>query len=279
MVALGLARRGVKRVRTRRPKISATVRLNRERGRILGRMGLRSSFVRIVVAERDTVGPADPSPRHGGIHTRVELDLHTDRVARRRRLLSALQFFPRGGSSHVARALAAELPAYGWDVTVVSGSRTDVGMFGDAARFYAGLDVYPVSFDVALASANPLDPPPGSAPMHPSYEDRPDAPDRVFAALDDDAYERQVTAWVRALTAAGAARADALHLHHLTPIHEAAVRVAPDVPIIGHLHGTELLMLEAIEAGPPRAWTHAAAWAARLRDWAHRCERDRKSVV
>ena len=29
----------------------------------------------------------------------------------------------------------------------------------------------------------------GDAPMHPSYEDRPDAPDRVFAALDDDAYE------------------------------------------------------------------------------------------
>ncbi len=199
--------------------------------------------------------------------------LHTGRVPRRRRLLSAIQFFPRGGSSHVARALALELPPYGWDVTVVSGSRTDLEAFGDAARFYAGLDVHPVSFDEALASPDPLDPPPGAAPMHPSYEDRPDAPDRVFAALDDDAYERQVTAWARALAAAGAADADALHLHHLTPIHEAAARVAPDVPVIGHLHGTELLMLEEIAGGPPQGWTHAHAWAQRMRAWARRCER------
>ncbi len=194
-------------------------------------------------------------------------------MPRRRRVLSALQFFPRGGSSHVARALALELPSFGWDVTVVSGSRTDLGAFGDAARFYADLDIHPVSFDEALASPYPFDPPPGAAPLQPSYEDRPGAPDRVFAALDDDAYERQVTAWARVLADAGAADADALHLHHLTPIHEAASRVAPDVPVIGHLHGTELLMLEEIAGGPPPGWTHAAAWARRMRDWAHRCER------
>ncbi len=191
----------------------------------------------------------------------------------RRRLLSALQFFPRGGSSHVARALARELPSHGWDVTVVSGSRRDLEGVGDAARFYAGLDVYPVSFDEALASPDPLDPPPGFAPIQPSYEDRPGAPDRVFAMLDDDAYERQVKAWARALTMVGAAGFDALHLHHLTPIHEAAARVAPAVPVIGHLHGTELLMLEAIAAGPPSSWTHAEAWVERMRRWAQRCDR------
>lgn len=191
----------------------------------------------------------------------------------RRRVLCALQFFPRGGSSHVARALAIELPSHGWEVTVISGSRTDLEDFGDAAQFYAGLEIHPVSFDEALASPDPLHPPPGVAPMHPSYEDRPDAPDRVFAMLDDDAYERQVAAWARALTAVGAAGFDALHLHHLTPIHEAALRVAPGVPIIGHLHGTELLMLEAIRNGPPPSWTHAAAWAGRMRRWARGCER------
>ena len=173
----------------------------------------------------------------------------------------------------MARALAQELPSHGWDVTVVSGSRTDLGEFGDATRFYAGLDVHPVSFDQALASPDPLHPPPGFAPMHPSYEDRPDAPDRVFAALDDDTYERQVTAWARTLAAAGAAAADALVLHHLTPMNEAAGRVAPGVPIIGHLHGTELLMLEEIAAGPPPGWAHAEVWAERMRDWAHRCQR------
>jgi glycosyltransferase involved in cell wall biosynthesis len=191
----------------------------------------------------------------------------------RRRLISAIQFFPRGGSSHVARALATELPAHDWDVTVVSGSRSDLGRLGDARDFYAGLDIRPVSFDDALASPDPFDPPGDAAPMQPSYEDRPGAPDRVYAALDDAAFERQVRAWARALSAAGAADADVLHLHHLTPIHEAAARIAPGVPIVGHLHGTELMMLEEIEAGPPVGWTHASAWADRMRAWAHRCDR------
>jgi glycosyltransferase involved in cell wall biosynthesis len=193
-------------------------------------------------------------------------------VPRRRRVLCALQFFPRGGSSHVARALAIELPSHGWDATVVSGSRTGLEGFGDAAQFYAGLEIHPVSFDEALASPDPLHPPPGVVPMQPSYEDRPGAPDRVFAMLDDDACERQVAAWAGALAAVGAADFDALYLHHLTPIHEAASRVAPGVPIIGHLHGTELLMLEAIRHGPPAGWTHATAWAERMRRWARESE-------
>jgi glycosyltransferase involved in cell wall biosynthesis len=174
------------------------------------------------------------------------------------RVLSALMFFPRGGSAHVARALARELPAHGCDVTVVSGSLPGLG---DAEQFYAGCDVHAVRFDR------------GDAPMHPSYEDRADAPDRVFAALDDDAYEAHVAAWSRALEGAGAADADVLHLHHLTPIHEAAARVAPDVPVVGHLHGTELLMLERIAEGPPAGWEHAEAWGRRMRRWALGCER------
>jgi glycosyltransferase involved in cell wall biosynthesis len=169
-------------------------------------------------------------------------------------------FFPRGGSAHVARALARELPAHGCEVTIVSGSRPSRSV-GNAERFYEGLDVHPVDFSC------------GDAPMHPSYEDRPDAPDRVFAALDDEAYETHVAAWARALEEAGAAEADVLHLHHLTPIHEAAARVAPAVPVVGHLHGTELLMLERIADGPPPSWRHAAAWERRMRRWAHRCER------
>ena len=75
------------------------------------------------------------------------------------------------------------------------------------------------------------------------------------------------TAWARALAAAGAADADVLHLHHLTPLNEAAARVAPGVPVVGHLHGTELLMLEAIEEGGAE-WPHGAAWEARMRAWA-----------
>jgi glycosyltransferase involved in cell wall biosynthesis len=171
-------------------------------------------------------------------------------------VLSGLMFFPRGGSAHVARALASELPAHGWDVTLVSGSRSG---HGDARAFYAGLDVHAVDFDA------------GDAPMHPSYEDRPDAPDPIFAALDDVAFERHTAAWATALDDARAGEHDVLHLHHLTPLHEAARRVAPGVPIVTHLHGTELLMLEAIADGAP--WPYAEAWARRMRRWAQASER------
>ena len=71
----------------------------------------------------------------------------------------------------------------------------------------------------------------------------------------------------------GAADADVLHLHHLTPINEAAERSFPEVPRVGHLHGTELLMLREIDEGPPEGWDHAEAWAERMRRWARSCER------
>jgi glycosyltransferase involved in cell wall biosynthesis len=173
------------------------------------------------------------------------------------RTLSGLMFFPRGGSAHVARALATELPAHSWDVTLVTGSLS--GGHGDATTFYKDLDVRPVDFGA------------GDAPMHPSYEDRKGASDGVFAAIDDAGFERHVAAWSRALEAADAAECDVLHLHHLTPLHEAAARVAPDVPVVTHLHGTELLMLEEIANGAP--WPHGEAWARRMRRWAQRSER------
>jgi glycosyltransferase involved in cell wall biosynthesis len=189
------------------------------------------------------------------------------------RLLSAILFFPRGGSAHTARALARGLRALGWAVTLVAGSRSDLGPHGDARAFYG--DVQAVSFDQALDSGQPLtfEGPPPTAPLHPSYEDRPGAPDRVFAVLDDLGFERQVRAWSRELERAGAREADILHLHHLTPLNEAAARIAPGIPVVGQLHGSELLMLERIAAGAPGSWRYAERWAARMRSWAQRCER------
>lgn len=190
------------------------------------------------------------------------------------RVLSAILFSPRGGSAHVARALARGLRKLDFSVTLLSGSRSGGGA-GDAERFYGAGCVRAVDFGPALTCGDPLrfEGPPGTAPLHPSYEDRPGAPDRVFAVLDDDDYERQVRAWARELERAGAADADILHLHHLTPINEAAKRVAPGVPVVGHLHGTELLMLEQIAAGPPPGWSHTERWAERMRTWARRCAR------
>ena len=173
----------------------------------------------------------------------------------------------------MARAHARGLRALGWSVTLVAGSRGDLGSSGDARAFYG--DVHSVDFDAALASEEPIlyEGGPGSAPMHPSFEDRPGVPDAVFATLDDLDYERQVRAWSRELARAGAREADVLHLHHLTPLNEAAARIAPEVPVVGQLHGTELSMLERINAGPPPGWRHAESWAARMRKWAQDCAR------
>ena len=186
------------------------------------------------------------------------------------RALMALQFFPRGGSAQVARYLARWLPEAGWEAAIASGSLGARGEESHAETFYDGLEVYPLDYGPAAAAPDPLAADP---PFQPSYEDRPGAPDRVFATVPDEAYERLVAAWGRPLAAAGAARADVLHLHHLTPINEAAERWFGHVPRIGHLHGTELLMLQKIREGPPEGWEHAAAWAERMRRWAAGCER------
>jgi glycosyltransferase involved in cell wall biosynthesis len=189
------------------------------------------------------------------------------------RVVSGTLFFPRGGSAFVTRALARALAERGCAVTLVAGSRRDLEGLGDARRFYAGIDLHAVDFMAALRAPDPVafDAPAGSGPLHPSFEDRPGAADRVFASLDETAYEAQLAAWSRELGAAGAAAADVLHLHHLTPLNAAAALAAPGVPVVGHMHGTELMMLEAIERGA--GWTHGPAWAERLRTWAARCER------
>ncbi|HEU0025111.1 MAG TPA: glycosyltransferase family 4 protein [Thermoleophilaceae bacterium] len=186
------------------------------------------------------------------------------------RVVMGLMFFPRGGSSQVARYLARSLPQAGWSATLACGSLGPPGSPSNAATFFAGLDVRALDFDAAAAAPDPLAADP---PFHPSFEDRPGAPDRVFAKLDVAAFEHQVSAWGRQLDAADAGAADLLHLHHLTPINEAAERDHPNVPRIGHLHGTELLMLRDIDAGPPPEWSHAEEWAARMRRWAQGCER------
>jgi len=187
----------------------------------------------------------------------------------------ALYFYPRGGSAHVTRALARQLDSQGFDVNLLSGSRSDLGDLADAESFFAGLDPYLIDYTPALLSADPqrYEGPAGTAPMHGSYEDRPGSEDPVFAVIDDATYERHVEAWSQALDDAGAGEADLLYLHHLSPVNEAAARSFPEIPICGHIHGSELLMLERIASGPPVSWAHADAWLERICRWAASCER------
>ena len=57
-----------------------------------------------------------------------------------------------------------------------------------------------------------------------------------------------------------------VHLHHLTPMHEAVRVLWPEVPVITHLHGTELKMLASVDRTIPdqpgrfsRTWVGADA--------------------
>ena len=212
-------------------------------------------------------------------------DLPRDRQTRGRGLASA-----SGGSSGTRvraprRFGAVLLPArrLGAGRARARSGAAGRGLAGDARRRFAwpagradprGRASSPVSigprvdYSPALGLAEPLAAP---VPFQPSYEDRPGAPDRIFATVDDAAYERLVAVWIDALARAGAASADLLHLHHLTPANEAARRAFPALPVLGQLHGTELAMLRILEAGAPAGLAlRARLGSERMRGWARR---------
>ena len=159
-----------------------------------------------------------------------------------------LMFYPRGGSAQVARYLSHALVDAGWDVVLVSGSLGSPGEETHAATFFEGLHVEAVDFTPALErfrfGADQLA---GPVPFHGSFEDREGAPDPVFAALDPEQAEAQVSAWEAMFERAGFRHVDVLHLHHLTPLHDAAARRCPERPLVTHLHGTELKMLDRVD--------------------------------
>jgi glycosyltransferase involved in cell wall biosynthesis len=70
-----------------------------------------------------------------------------------------------------------------------------------------------------------------------------------------------------------------VHLHHLTPMHEAVRALWPAVPIVAHLHGTELKMLASVQDGtlPQHPGRFSREWVARMRRWAR--ESDRVVVI
>ncbi len=168
-----------------------------------------------------------------------------------------LLFFPRGGSAQVTKYLAVALRDAGWTMSLAVGSLGRPGEGTHAPTFFDGLDVQHLDYTPAVATFEAG----GSAvaaavPMHPSYEDRVGAPDVVLAAVDPGLEPHLGAVWEAPLAAAGADSADVFHLHHLTPQHDAVRSRWPETPLVAHLHGTEIKLLEAIEA--------RAALAARL---------------
>jgi glycosyltransferase involved in cell wall biosynthesis len=164
------------------------------------------------------------------------------------RVVMGLLFYPRGGSAYVVRYLSPALERAGWTVGLATGS---LGVAGDethAATFFSGLDVHVVdATDAVRAFEAGGDAIAAPQPMHPSYEDRVGVADAVFASVAPELAAHLAAAWREPLRAAGADDADVLHLHHLTPQLDAAERGWPDVPKVVHLHGTELLMVQAAQ--------------------------------
>ena len=165
-----------------------------------------------------------------------------------RRVAMGLLFYPRGGSAQVIRYLAAALVAEAWETSLVCGSLGEPGDRRHAGTFFSCLEVEAMDYRPAVAAWDRgRDPVAEPVPMHPSYEDRPGVPDRVFAAVAPELEAHLTAAWERPLCALAGGSPDVLHLHHLTPLHEAASRVLRGVPLVTHLHGTELKMLDRIE--------------------------------
>ena len=164
-----------------------------------------------------------------------------------RRVAMGLLFYPRGGSAQVIRYLTASLERVGWSASLACGSLGEPGTLGHAQTFFGGLDVRSLDYGPAVAAwGNGRDPIAEPVPMHPSYEDRPGVPDRVFASVDPQLAEHMGRAWEDPLSRLADAAPEVVHLNHLTPLHEAAGRVLGSLPLVTHLHGTELKMADRI---------------------------------
>ena len=161
----------------------------------------------------------------------------------RKRLVMALYFYPRGGAAQVVRYLAPRLRK-SFSTRLYTGSLGEAGAETHAATFFAAMN--PVALDYTPADLefrSGGDPLLADPPMHGSFEDRPGVPDKFLASLSPEQTERQVSAW-RRLFSLEETEPDIVHLHHLTPMHDAAFGLWSNAAVVTHIHGTELKMVQ-----------------------------------
>lgn len=159
-----------------------------------------------------------------------------------------LLFFPRGGAAYVVRYLSPALVRADWSVSLAVGSLGVPGEQTHAPTFFAGLEnVNVLDYNDAVRSfAAGGDAQAAPTPMHPSYEDRVGVADAVLASVVPSLAGHLSAVWEAPLRAAGADHAELFHLHHLTSQFDAVKRHWPGVPVVVHLHGTELKLIEGI---------------------------------
>ena len=158
---------------------------------------------------------------------------------------SVVQFFPRGGSAQVIRYLAHQLESRGHTSRILCGSLGGPSQLSNAQTFYDGLEVEAMDYTASAQSYKEGGPSmEGPAPFHPSYEDRgPQAPDRIFTAVEPETIEHITRAWKRHLTL-NAAQTDLVHLHHLSHLQEAVGSAYGTTPSVTTFHGTDLKLLD-----------------------------------
>ncbi|WP_128381300.1 glycosyltransferase family 4 protein [Streptomyces cavernae] len=155
-------------------------------------------------------------------------------------------FYPRGGSSLVVKYLTEHLRAAGRPARVFAGSLGAPGLYSHAWTFYDPAHLVVSDYSPAVAAhTTGQDPLLEPVPLHPSYEDRGDVPDRLFSAVSPRTNALVEDYWTRQFAAHDAGAGGLLHLHHLTPQHAAARRL--DRTVVTTLHGTEIKFLAAAQ--------------------------------
>ena len=133
--------------------------------------------------------------------------------------------------------------------TLFAGSMGTPADASNAHKFFSGIRCRSLDYTPAraewLAGGDAMSAP---VPMPASYEDKPGVPDRIFFDLDAAAFDRQVASWTGFFKSQATVSPSLVHLHHLTPMHEAVRAVWPEAAVVTHLHGTELKMLESVGA-------------------------------
>ena len=190
--------------------------------------------------------------------------------------LHGLVLLSAGWNAEVARYLCRALRGTRWEPMLFAGSIGTATDTSNAERFFTGirceaLDYTPARSQWSLGA----DCMTAAVPMSASYEDKGDVADRIFLDLDDAAFDRQVDSWTRFLMDRATTRPSVVHLHHLTPMHEAVRIVWPGVPVVTHLHGTELKMLASVHDNTALdgRWPWERQWVERMRGWAAASER------
>ena len=163
------------------------------------------------------------------------------------KILMAIAFYPRGGSAQVVRYLSRALISLGHQVHLLTGSLHNENPEHDARVFYRELPLTEVDYtEAGLGFKQGLDPISArwSVPFHPSYEDKPEVPDRVFYKVKPEECDALVSCWQRQFERLRQRfQPEVVHFHHLNHIHLAG-EVLRTAAKVTQIHGTEIKMLE-----------------------------------